>query len=142
MTSTRNRFQQEAGAVGWLIVMWLTVVVLVGVVLMDVGSIAFTKFRLADVASSASTQAANAYRSSHDLTEACQAAVDQIATEDPDARLAVEGCSVDVPTGVADHQGPQAGQHDPGRSVRLHEALHEGHRDRVQRPEHAVAFPA
>jgi uncharacterized membrane protein len=101
MTSTRNRFQQEAGAVGWLIVMWLTVVVLVGMVLMDVGSIAFTKFRLADVASSASTQAANAYRSSHDLTEACQAAVDQIATEDPAARLAVEGCSIDVPTGVA-----------------------------------------
>jgi uncharacterized membrane protein len=100
MTSTRNWFQQEAGAVGWLIVMWLTVVVLVGVVLMDVGSIAFTKFRLADVASSAATQAANGYRINHDLAEACQAAVDQIATEDPDAKLAVEGCSVDVQTGV------------------------------------------
>lgn len=100
MTSTRNRFQQEAGAVGWLIVTWLTAVVLVGVVLMDVGSIAFTKFRLADVASSASTQAANAYRTNHDLAGSCQAAVDQIATEDPGARLAVEGCSVDVQTGV------------------------------------------
>jgi hypothetical protein len=101
MTSTRNRFQQEAGAVGWLIVMWLTVVVLVGVILMDVGSIAFTKFRLADVASSAATQAANAYRTSHDPVGACQAAVNQIATEDPDARLAVEGCSVDLQTGIA-----------------------------------------
>ena len=100
MTSTRNRFQQEAGAVGWLIVVWLTVVVMIGVVLMDAGSIAFTKFRLADVASSASTQAANAYRTSHDLAGACQAAVDQIATEDPEARLAVQGCSVDVQTGV------------------------------------------
>ena len=100
MTSTRSRFQQEAGAVGWLIVMWLTVVVLVGVGLMDAGSIAFTKFRLADVASSASTQAANIYRANHDLAGACQAAVDQIATEDPDAKLAVEGCSVDVQTGV------------------------------------------
>jgi hypothetical protein len=101
MTSTRNRFQQEAGAVGWLIVMWLTVVVLFGMVLMDVGSIAFTKFRLADVASSASTQAANAYRPNRDLALACQAAVDQIAAEDPDARLAVAGCSVDVQTGIA-----------------------------------------
>lgn len=100
MTSTRNRFQQEVGAVGWLIVMWLTVVVLVGVILMDAGSIAFTKFRLADVASSAATQAANAYRTNHDLAGACQAAVDQIVTEDPDAKLAVEGCSVDVQTGV------------------------------------------
>jgi len=100
MTSTRNRFQQEAGVVGWLIVMWLTVVVLVGVVLMDAASIAFTKFRLADVASSAAIQAANTYRSSRDLVEACQVAVDQIATEDPDARLAVEGCSADSLTGV------------------------------------------
>lgn len=100
MTSTRNRFRQEAGVVGWLIVMWLTVVVLVGVALMDAGSIAFTKFRLADVASSASTQAANTYGANHDLAGACQAAVDQIATEDPDAKLAVEGCSVDVQTGV------------------------------------------
>jgi uncharacterized membrane protein len=100
MTSTRNRFREEAGAVGWLIVMWLAVVVLVGVVVMDAGSIAFTKFRLADVASSSATQAANAYRTSHDLVGACQAAVEQIATEDPDAKLAVEGCSVDAQTGV------------------------------------------
>ena len=100
MTSTKNRFQQEAGAVGWLIVMWLTFVVLVGMVLMDTGSIAFTKFRLADVASSAATQGANAYRSNHDLAVACQAAVDQITTEDPDAKLAVAGCSIDVRTGV------------------------------------------
>ena len=101
MTSTTNRFQQESGAVGWLIVIWLTVVVLVSVVLIDVASIAFTRFRLADVASSAATQAANSYRSSRDLTVACQAAVDQIATEDPDAKLAIEGCSVDPQTGVA-----------------------------------------
>ncbi len=100
MTSMKNRFQQEAGAVGWLIVMWLTFVVLVGMVLMDAGSIAFTKFRLADVASSAATQGANAYRSSHDPAGACQAASDQIATEDPAAKLAIAGCSVDVRTGV------------------------------------------
>ena len=100
MTSTKNRFQQEAGAVGRLIVMWLTFVVLVGMVLMDVGSVTFTKFRLADVASSASTQAANAYRTNHDLAGACQAAVAQITLEDPDAKLAVQGCSVDVQTGV------------------------------------------
>jgi hypothetical protein len=40
-----------------MIVMWLAVVVLLGITAIDAGSIAFTKFRLADVASTASTAA-------------------------------------------------------------------------------------
>jgi len=57
-----------------MIIMWLAVVVLLGITAIDAGSIAFTKFRLADVASTASTAAANAFRSTPNTVTACQAA--------------------------------------------------------------------
>ena len=64
MTHTHDRLRHgQTGAVGMMIIVWLAVVVVVGIAAIDAGSIAFTKFRLADVASNASTQAANAYRS-------------------------------------------------------------------------------
>ena len=67
MTRTHDRLRHgQAGAVGMMILVWLAVVVVVGVAAIDAGSIAFTKFRLADVASTASTQAANAYQVEHE----------------------------------------------------------------------------
>jgi uncharacterized membrane protein len=90
----------QAGAVGMMIVIWLAVVVLIGISAIDAGSIAFTKFRLADVASSASTQAANAFRSDPNVATACQAAEASIAADDASAKLAKKGCVVDVPTGA------------------------------------------
>ena len=54
MTHTHDRLRHgQAGAVGMMIIVWLAVVVVVGVAAIDAGSIAFTKFRLADVASTA-----------------------------------------------------------------------------------------
>ena len=101
MNEPENRFRYgETGAVGWLIVMWLAVVAVIGVTAIDAGSIAFTKFRLADVASSASTQAANNFKGSHNVDSACQAAVVSIAADDALAKLANKGCVVDVPTGI------------------------------------------
>jgi uncharacterized membrane protein len=90
----------QAGAVGMMIIVWLTIVILLGIAAIDAGSIAFTKFRLADVASSASTQAANAFRASPNVATACQAAESSIAAEDASARLAKKGCVIDTRTGV------------------------------------------
>jgi hypothetical protein len=90
----------QTGAVGMMIIIWLAVVILVGVTAIDAASIAFTKFRLADVASSASTQAANAFRQSPNVAAACQAAETSIATDDPLAKLAKKGCVVDASTGT------------------------------------------
>ena len=54
MNRTPNRLRSgQNGAVGMMIIMWLAVVVLLGITAIDAGSIAFTKFRLADVASTA-----------------------------------------------------------------------------------------
>ncbi len=101
MTHTRDRLRHgQAGAVGMMIIIWLAVVVVVGVAAIDAGSIAFTKFRLADVASNASTLAANTYHSSTNIAAACQAAETSIATDDASAKLAKKGCVVDPATGT------------------------------------------
>ena len=91
----------QTGAVGMIIIIWLGVVLLIGVCAIDAGSIAFTKFRLADVASSAATQAANAYRSTPNIAAACQAAANSIVADDPSAKLAKKGCVIDPQSGTA-----------------------------------------
>jgi uncharacterized membrane protein len=101
MNPTRDRLRDsQLGAIGMMIMIWLAIVVLFGLTAIDAGSIAFTKFRLADVASSASTQAANAFRSSPDVATACQAAQTSIAADDASAKLTKRGCVVDARTGV------------------------------------------
>jgi uncharacterized membrane protein len=101
MNRTPNRLHDgQTGAVGMMIVIWLVVVVLLGITAIDAGSIAFTKFRLADVASSASTQAANAFRSNPNVATACQAAEASILADDASAKLAKKGCLVDAQTGA------------------------------------------
>jgi uncharacterized membrane protein len=90
----------QTGAVGMMIIIWLVVVVLLGITAIDAGSIAFTKFRLADVASSASTQAANAFRVSSNVAAACQAAETSVLADDASAKLTKKGCLVDAQTGA------------------------------------------
>lgn len=102
MNRTPHRLRdRQTGAVGMMIIIWLVVVVLLGITAIDAGSIAFTKFRLADVASSASTQAANAFRASPNVATACQAAEASILADDVSAKLVKKGCVIDTRTGVA-----------------------------------------
>jgi uncharacterized membrane protein len=98
-THERHR-ERQTGAVGMMIIIWLAVVILLGITAIDAGSIAFTKFRLADVASSASTQAANAFRASPNVASACQAAEASIAADDASAKLAKKGCVIDAQSGA------------------------------------------
>lgn len=101
MTPTHDRSRdRQTGAVGMMIIIWLAVVALVGLAAIDAGSIAFTKFRLADVASTASTQAANAFHASPNIAAACQAAETSIASDDSSAKLTKKGCVVNAQTGV------------------------------------------
>jgi uncharacterized membrane protein len=101
MNRTPGRVRdRQTGAVGMMIMIWLVVVLLVGLTAIDAGSIAFTKFRLADVASSASTQAANAFRANPNVAIACQAAEASIAAEDASAKLVKKGCVIDPQSGA------------------------------------------
>ena len=113
---------------------------LVGITAIDAGSIAFTKFRLADVASTASTAAANAFRTSPNIVTACQAAEASIAAEDASAKLAKKGCVVDAQTGTVTITVRKEAHDDHREPPQLHEELHEGERHRDQRTDRPVAL--
>jgi hypothetical protein len=93
--------RDEAGMVGKLIVGWLIGLTIVGVLALDVVSVLFTKFKLADAASALATVAATDYKGSHDTRAACQAAVAALTQEDADARFTKDGCLINVQTGEA-----------------------------------------
>jgi hypothetical protein len=85
--------------VGKIIVIWLVLVLLLGVVALDTGSILFAKFRLSDLASNAATAAATAYRNGHDVKVACAAAQDAIEAEEERQRTPDGFCRVSTETG-------------------------------------------
>jgi hypothetical protein len=93
--------REEAGIVGKLIVGWLVALAIVGILSLDVVSVLFTKFKLADAASALATVTATDYKLSHDTRQACQRAADSLAQEDAEARFTKEGCVVNVQTGEA-----------------------------------------
>jgi len=98
--SNQRRRAGERGAVGTIIIVWIVVTALVGVAVIDASSIFLTRFRLSDVASTAATQAANAYRGDRSVEGACQAAVQSIGSDDADAQIAKKnGCVVNPTTG-------------------------------------------
>ena len=141
MIRTPNRLRSgERGAVGMMIIMWLAVVVLLGIAAIDAGSIAFTKFRLADVASTASTAAANAFRTSPNTVTACQAAEASIAAEDPSAKLGQEGVRHQRPDEHRDDHGPQGSEHDHREPRGPDEEVHQGERHGDQRTDRPVAL--
>lgn len=98
--TSRRLHGGQAGLVRAIIIVWLAIAAVVAVTALDAASIAFTKFRLADVSSAASTLAANAYRSNPDATAACQVAVASITAEDATAKLTKNGCTIDAQTGL------------------------------------------
>jgi uncharacterized membrane protein len=95
------RLRDESGMVGKIIVIWLAMVGILGIAGVDAASIVFTKFQLSDTASNAATAAANAYQSSHNLQEACQAAVESVKVDDSNAKVRKSGCTIDAQTGEA-----------------------------------------
>ncbi|MEX0984840.1 MAG: pilus assembly protein TadG-related protein [Actinomycetota bacterium] len=91
--------RDESGMVGKIIVIWLLLVVLLGVVALDTGSILFAKFRLSDLASNAATAGATSFRNGHDVDEACQAAKEAIEREEADQRVPHGFCKVTASNG-------------------------------------------
>jgi uncharacterized membrane protein len=85
-----RRHRDERGLVGKFIVGWLLLVVLLGVAAVDFGSIAFTTFRLSDIATSAAAEAASQLDRGATPLEACSSAEAIVAEQDPAVRLV--GC--------------------------------------------------
>jgi uncharacterized membrane protein len=91
--------REQTGLVGKMIVVWLLMVVILGVAAIDTASIAFTKFKASDVASTAASLAANTWRDTNSDQRACNAARASVAQADPDAVVPKNGCVVNQATG-------------------------------------------
>jgi len=91
--------RDQAGLVGKITVIWLVVLAIFLVVAFDAVSIAFSKYRVADLAGNAASDAAFDYKSSRKTDVACQVAVDYVESHDADARIPSGGCAIDQVSG-------------------------------------------
>lgn len=95
-----NVRRDEAGLVGKMIVVWLLILALLAVAAIDAASIAFTTYKLADVGAAAASEGARVFRRANNVRDTCERVVQVLAEEEPTAKLARGGCSIERPTGL------------------------------------------
>jgi hypothetical protein len=97
-----NRLRRdESGLVGKIVVIWLLILAVFLVVAFDGVSIGFSRYRVADLAGNAASEAAYTYKNSGKVDVACQAAVDFVAKTDASAKIPTAGCAIDRTNGSA-----------------------------------------
>ncbi|HEY7281525.1 MAG TPA: hypothetical protein VID47_08030 [Actinomycetota bacterium] len=96
--TTAARWRDERGLVGKAVVMLLVLIVLVGIVAVEAGSIIFTKLSLENTASTVAADGARELASSHSQTDACKAAEQSLQQHDPHAEL--KECTANTNTDV------------------------------------------
>ena len=97
-----NRIHRDqTGLVGKIAVVWILFFALLLVAGFDAVSIAFTKYRVEDLAANAASSAVFAYKSGGKVDEACRTAVTYVAEHDEKAKIPAGGCAIDPDTGVA-----------------------------------------
>ena len=94
----RSIGRDQSGLVGRFIVGWLLIVAILGIGAVDGASIAFTTFRLSDIAVAGASEAASRYRANADATEACRSA--ERTVEGQDADVTFVRCELEL-TGAA-----------------------------------------
>jgi hypothetical protein len=90
----------EAGLVGKMIVLWLLLLAVLAVAAIDTASIAFTTYKLSDVGAAAASEGALTYRADHDVRKTCERVAQIVSRQEPAARVARGGCSIERPTGL------------------------------------------
>jgi hypothetical protein len=93
MTTDRIHSDQ-AGLVGKIAVIWLLILALFVVAAFDGIAIAFTKYRVEDLAGNAASVAANSFKDSGKVQEACAAAVAYVTDHDEEAKVPQDGCMI------------------------------------------------
>ena len=94
------KVHDQAGLIGKMIVVWLLILALLAVAAIDAASIAFTTYTLSDVGSSAASEGALVYKRDRNVRETCERVTRVIQKEEPAARLARGGCTIERPTGL------------------------------------------
>jgi hypothetical protein len=95
-----NVRRDEAGLVGKMIVVWLLLLAILAVAAIDTASIAFTTYKLSDVGAAAASEGARVYRGDHDVRKTCERVAQVVSKQEPTARVARGGCSIERPTGL------------------------------------------
>jgi len=91
--------RDETGLIGKALIVWLVILALFLIVAFDGISIMFARYRVADLAGNAASAAAFDFKSSRDVEQACQVAVDFVASRDTVAKIPAAGCAIDRTTG-------------------------------------------
>jgi hypothetical protein len=93
----RVRWSDERGSVGRLIIGTVVLIFVVGLAVVETGSIIFTHLSLENTASDVAADAAVDINASHSANAACNTALQSTHTHDKDAKLV--SCSADPKTG-------------------------------------------
>jgi uncharacterized membrane protein len=99
--SIRTRTRDERGLVGKIAIVWLLLLAMFVVAAVDAGSIALTRFKVANAADKAAFAAAGAYKDTQDRTKALEAAEAVVDHDLPNARIPEGGFEIDTRTGDA-----------------------------------------
>ena len=91
--------RDETGLIGKLAIIWILVLGLLGVGAIDAASIAFTTYRLSDVAVKAAGEGARVFERTRNVREACQRVAEVVSREDPTVKVSNGGCKIERPTG-------------------------------------------
>jgi uncharacterized membrane protein len=97
--SPAERLREERGLVGKIAFVWLLMLALFIVAAVDVGSIAVTRFKVANAADKAAFQAASEFKDSADRLKALEAAQRVIEEDVPGAKIPADGFTIDPRTG-------------------------------------------
>jgi hypothetical protein len=95
-----NVRRDETGLVGKMIVVWLLLLAVLAVAAIDTASIAFTTYKLSDVGARAAREGALVYRADRDVRKTCERVAQIVTRQEPTARVARGGCSIERPTGL------------------------------------------
>ena len=96
---TRRIHSDERGLVGKIAIVWIVIMALVAVFVLDGISIVTAKYRVADAAGNAASEAAYTYKQTLKIASACARAEEIVHEEDPVARIPLEGCFVNLQDG-------------------------------------------
>ncbi|HEX5937931.1 MAG TPA: hypothetical protein VFZ75_09635 [Actinomycetota bacterium] len=92
--------RSEGGLAGKMVVLWLLVLAVLALGAIDVASIAFTTYKLSDVGTRAAGEGALVFRRERNVRDTCERVAEILAEEEPGARVARGGCTVERPSGL------------------------------------------
>jgi hypothetical protein len=88
--------RDQTGLVGKIAVIWLLILAVFVVAAFDGIAIAFTKYRVEDLAGNAASVAATSFKDSGKAQEACAAAIAYVTDHDEQAKVPQDGCMIDA----------------------------------------------